>query len=465
MSNTDKTAANADPIPPGDIVFYEFFQPPLESGDYEVVVQKKVESTKEKATFSETFENGLTFAVKGIRFQVGDNDVHTTFPPKRGQGEYDNVLPHLVFNQKTLPWQRFSGIAQTQEGPFHPWMALLVFDQDDPVPELQKGNLSNIIPGIKPPPKNPATLPPHTFCYPGMQQEYGEKGDDLCQFIDVPLDLFVSIAPTSDELPWLTTARKINQVTNKSLNSSGKTPPTDFSVVVGNRLPKPGNTTTCHLVSLEGISELLTGNASSFPAGTTHVRLISLHHWSFSAMALKESFSEYLINLDKTPATLQVPLVNTDSPEASTLSEALSMGYTAVPHHTRQGANTISWYRGPLLPFQNELNLNPPLPSADALVKYNPDTGMFDTSLSAAWNLGRLLTLNSKQIATLIYNWKRDHQQQSIEAFEKELLAGQLNIDAAALDTENNPMHHQLLHQFVKPVLSQVLQNENTSND
>ena len=90
---------------------------------------------------------------------------------------------------------------------------------------------------------------------------------------------------------------------------------------------------------------------------------------------------------------------------------------------------------------------------------------MFDTSLSAAWNLGRLLTLNSKQIATLIYNWKRDHQQQSIEAFEKELLAGQLNIDAAALDTENNPMHHQLLHQFVKPVLSQVLQNENTSND
>ncbi|MFL5800161.1 MAG: hypothetical protein ACJ8CR_00160, partial [Roseiflexaceae bacterium] len=52
-----------------------------------------------------------------------------------------------------------------------------------------------------------------------------------------------------------------------------------------------------------------------------------------------------------------------------------------------------------------------PAQTAGALVRYDPAIGMFDVSYAAAWELGRLLALQSKQLSVSLYNWKRANAQ------------------------------------------------------
>jgi hypothetical protein len=61
-----------------------------------------------------------------------------------------------------------------------------------------------------------------------------------------------------------------------------------------------------------------------------------------------------------------------------------------------------------------------PIRSADDLIRYNKTTGMFDVSYSAAWELGRLLTLQNKRASVDLFNWKRSHAQ-SIKDAERQL--------------------------------------------
>jgi hypothetical protein len=49
-------------------------------------------------------------------------------------------------------------------------------------------------------------------------------------------------------------------------------------------------------------------------------------------------------------------------------------------------------------------------------VRYDPAIGMFDVSYAAAWELGRLLSLQSKSFSTSLYQWKRLYAQQLAQA-------------------------------------------------
>jgi len=63
-------------------------------------------------------------------------------------------------------------------------------------------------------------------------------------------------------------------------------------------------------------------------------------------------------------------------------------------------------------------SLTLPIRAADELVRYNPQNGMFDIAYAAAWELGRLLALQSKDFSVGLYHWKRSHKQalQCVEA-------------------------------------------------
>jgi len=77
--------------------------------------------------------------------------------------------------------------------------------------------------------------------------------------------------------------------------------------------------------------------------------------------------------------------------------------------------------------------LSLPVPAADALVRYNPALGLFDISYAAAWELGRLLALQSKQFSTNLYLWKRTHAQQLRQA-EQQLLYASLPVQGQSVD-------------------------------
>ena len=60
-------------------------------------------------------------------------------------------------------------------------------------------------------------------------------------------------------------------------------------------------------------------------------------------------------------------------------------------------------------------------------MRYNPDTGMFDQSYAAAWQLGQLLALNSKQFSVGLYNWKRTNQLNTVQQAEQQALQSALS--------------------------------------
>ena len=47
---------------------------------------------------------------------------------------------------------------------------------------------------------------------------------------------------------------------------------------------------------------------------------------------------------------------------------------------------------------------------ADAALRYNSDTGMFDASCAAAWQLGRLLALQDQAFAQALFRFRTDYQ-------------------------------------------------------
>jgi len=409
------------------VVFYDFFQPPLESGDYVVAVRHRVWGGTGAQAFDETFCGNVTFAVQGARFSIPPSYVQGVFPPPGAQGEYGNVLPHVVFSARTLPWQRDLGIAPPPPGAEedapasieYPWLGILVFDEGDPIPGTVQGTLRDLL-----------SPPSGVASYPGLTLEYGEAPADPVTYVDVPAALFAAIAPGSDELRWLAGSRVVSQeVLAARPMDEVDTPTGDAALVVGNRLAREGARTTAMLVSLEDMGDYLPDRAGP-PAGTTAVRLAVLNAWSFSSVAVPVSFADLLLGVDASPPTLQVPYAATDEPVPA-VRDALSMGYVALPHHTRQGAQLVSWYRGPLLPFAMGGTVSVPVGSQDELTVYDPDSGMMDVSLSSAWQLGRLLALNDLDFSTTLYNWKRGETVAQVNAFEQRILAERHGVESA----------------------------------
>lgn len=108
---------------------------------------------------------------------------------------------------------------------------------------------------------------------------------------------------------------------------------------------------------------------------------------------------------------------------------ALERGYVPLNHDFRSGREndiftvdkTVSWCRGPLVPYRVERNLKLPAASADYLLRFDPSTGMLDVSYASAWMLGRQLALQDKEFATRLFNWNTNREKamrRQVERFE-----------------------------------------------
>lgn len=424
----------------GKITFYEASEPPLRSGTYDVALQQRVRSDDPKNAFDETFQHKLSFAVQGLRFALPAAAIQSQYPPADAQAAFGHVLPHIIFNVKTLPWQRDAGAGAGRV----PWLALLTFDDGDPIPEVRTGTVADL-----------TSPPPDTFAYPGLTLGYGQSTSDPCYYIDVPVALFNAIAPPLDDLRWLAHARSIDaEGVARKADAPDESILTEFAAVVSNRLPRPGSRTACRLVSFEGMAPYLPGPGNRIPADKQFVRLAVLSFWSFGCVDQGQTFRELVVALDRKPGTLQVPYVPPPDADSEVVRNALRMGYTAFEEHTRQGALTVSWYRGPLGSSAPSHAPRVPVRSADALVHYDPANGMFDVSLAAAWQLGRLLALADKDFSATQYEWKHMQTPLRVLAFERELLGHRLNTP---LPDTGRPLHMDLLETVLVPLLTGML--------
>ncbi len=443
----------------GQIQFIQNQQTPLDAGKYQIEIKQSVKIDN----IDETFTSNLNFVVQGNRFELKPEEIHAVFPPAGSFGDRSHLLPHIALKSSTLPWERLAKSGNQNA----PWLAILVIHEeekllrtiqketilettfsdsqnkeltqeqkeqlwqhllsgsigwieliDDEAIIVDKSNrkseklesefaeLEEQIEAILAQSENTKVITlkklqqpsTGTIKWPGVTLQTGQQEDDKVSVIDVPKKLLSEILPTINDLKYLAHVR---QVTGDGENSE------PLSLVISNRLPKKEGISTAYLVSLE---DRYNNNGKFNYQNATdedYIRLVVLKNWSFSCTEPEQSFMGLLKNLDKD--TLKLP--TQDNPQAD---QYLTKGYLPLPHYLRQGGKTFSWYHSPLIPGENPTNLSLSqlsVRSADQLISYNANTGLFDISYAAAWQLGQLLALQDKQFATSLFNWKRNNAQ------------------------------------------------------
>jgi hypothetical protein len=385
------------PAPATHVEFAQYHLPTLKTGDYVMALTQEVTIHGQDQP---AFAAARRFRVQGPRYALDPADIQAVFPPDGGLGDHSAALPHVIFNRSSLPWER----AADPQRPDLPWLALLLFDNTEkPAPVLC--TLAEL--------RAATTAAPW---WPGLPAEVGEDAATRVTVIDVPRSRLQALGPDEDDLAYLAHVRR-------GTDDAGQLVGDELAVLMGNRLPSQGATATVHLVSLEN---RYTGGSFDFKeaADGDNVRLISLKSWSFACVDANQSFFQLLWNVDpytqgrrtNGPATLQLPAIGVEE-----VDQYLAMGYVPLSHTLREGSRTVSWYHGPLIPWENTDSVDLPARAADQLTRFYPKHGMFDVSYAAAWELGRLLTLQTKQVATSLYAWKRRNAQQLHQA-EQQIL-------------------------------------------
>ncbi len=398
-----------------EITFVANHVTPLKDGKYTLSINQKL-SYEEENSQSHNFNKTLSFVVAGERFKLNPRQIHNIFPPANTQGNYQNCLPHIVFNRRTLPWERSLGKSNKNGS----WLAILLFNSNN-VPKLTAGKLSDLYPSTS---DNPKGLLPHNYwSYGNLTSlkkeflEYGEKNSDPCSYIDIPKDLFAAIAPSPKDLNWNAHGRTISKEKNKDH---------DYAVVVGNKLPSDGINNIAHLVSLEGLINQLPNDKGVITNSNNweFIRLVSLKSWDFHTLPLKASFTHILNTLNyglssnkKEIGDSQLRLPKSYFPKIapSAPKKPIDSGYTVLANkHPKADINM--WYRGPLTPSTispkkaDNTWSNGVLPTSNSQglvinVKSSPPK---DVSLATAWQLGRLIALADKGFSTNQVDWKRD---------------------------------------------------------
>jgi hypothetical protein len=367
------------------IVFLQYQEPGLKAGDYRVHAELSVQSLPASALAAGASDAAgppyiaeKLLRVSGDRFVLTPGSVDSVYPPEGASGNFSRVVPHVVLNRSTLPWERtIFGSAAAHA----PWMALLLVTEE----ELRAEGLALATP-----------------TQPGERSDHGDLIP--CELLTLSGALWSKIAPKASELPLLAHVRR----TLSARKMDNTREELEYSLVIGNRLPAPDQSCFAFLVSLEDMESKL------HPAVVAEkITLPVLYRWRFFAIAESRSFGTTIAELDKAVG-LSLPHGN-----AEVAKTPLAMGFTPLPHDLRVGGETFSWYRGPFTPYGTQRTIkrseHAPVEWGDAVTFYDPELGMMDVSCSSAWTLGRLLALNDTSFAQTVYKWKRHTVRSTVE--------------------------------------------------
>lgn len=413
-----------------NVTFIEYQIPPLRNGEYTLKVGQNT-SISTGTEGAGSYKKNATFIVQGNRFSLKD-DIDFIYPPHRLEGMFDGHIPHTTFKRNTLPWENSSVKENCDDTEAKaPWLAILLVNNDESPPTLQNLTAAHLIA------VDQGGQLPKTHYSTISNLEYGESLIDNCTVIDMPLDQFWRIAPAKEDMVYLAHIRKTSTANCVDQDCEE----TSCSVLLSNRIPKIGIPVHCYLVSLEGAADQLLPNSegsSSHPDPEKNiVRLIVYRYWTFTANTRQQMLRELLENVNKGQLESMLKfrlhcLFDGTVPDQTLVTEAynhleqgtfsatdaqvftrnqLHMGFMPMNHHLRSGGHTVSWYRGPLVPEPVPIVIDAPIlpfATADKASQFDVKTGMFDMSYSSAWQLGQLLTLRNRTLASSMYNWRKE---------------------------------------------------------
>jgi hypothetical protein len=198
--------------------------------------------------------------------------------------------------------------------------------------------------------------------------------------------------PSKSDLPFLAHVKMVNL---SAAEDKITALPGYFSTVVANRFPADGEN-SAHLVRVIGYE------GAAFEAANT-VRLISIASVRFnSTHTMTIPFRRLTKGLSQNCGT-----VGKDGTDENEL-----LGFVTKRHITRTGEETQSLYRSPLVPSKTEIiDGLQKRKTADGRIIYNSETATMDVSYSAAYELGRVLTMKDKNIAQQIIDYRKTTKQ------------------------------------------------------
>lgn len=391
------------------VVFAKKISSPLAKGNYIVGVSQSTQNIKD----CKIANAQLKITVSCDSLSISKDEIYSVYPPDNSVGTFNLVIPHVVFKRRTLPWERYIvGGKSEAEYKELPWLALMIFDENEDAKYRtmsQKETFKELS-------RYYSTLP--------VKEEITEEN---CNVLDIEAQLFHAVCPRKEDLIYMSHAKGVNlddKVTDSTVIDSW------FSCAIANRYLEGAFEEsvkhTAYVVSLEYFGEYLDKTQEErVHMEDTRIIVPVLYSWNFYLKTEDFDFASVFkkLNVDC--------LISAATKEVRE-NNLLKMGYILLDHKLREGSNTVSWYRGPLTPCEIPVQSHMPKCFADALLRYDPENGMFDTTYSAAWQLGRMLALSSKTFAASMENWRNNHKHEAAILNNVTLLSQKIDTDTEA---------------------------------
>lgn len=403
------------PPPVGSVQFFDGYFPALDAKAYSIALKHSLSGN---SNVPDPFSITQRVTVQAPEFTIDPGIIQSVYPPNGSSDIYDEKLPFIVLTDPSLPWERSLVPNSGKPNPASPtaWLAVLILAENEVLlPEnssnpVTTATVADLIAS------DPTTLKPQ------FPQNWVSPDvlNSQCQTITIPGAVFNVVVPSTTDLPFLTHCRGVN-----TLDEGEQL----LSILLANRLPQAAASPAtpvryfAHLVSLEGFGSYMAPNgAVPYQAGTEtlmNVRMVSLFNWSFTSLPDSgESFNQLMTGLvrsqqgsstQQSTVALQLPLPpSTTAPQ--NVQNRLKEGFVPLQFITGSQEESFAWYRGPFTaeppqPLPAVGNSSMPVPqanTADELMIYLAEQGLFDLSYAAAWNLGRNLALADAAFARAV---------------------------------------------------------------
>ena len=425
-------------LAPGEARLFSFYTPSLKTGLHTVTITQHVSAPAEdgddkkprrSTEVSPDTPGTQKFIVLAPKFALPADAIDSVFPAPGSSADH-TILPHVVFRDPHLPWQRApSHIRKGEDADSSrrrtPWVAVLQFTVDEVT--LQKEQIDKFLTQM---PSRVAHEQTETSAVRMKAQDtplldgtvinttgYDTKLDarDAEESTDVLFlqrDLFLALFqdPENKEPSLNVSCYKfmahVRQVATDGMAGAGAdADEAMFSIAVSRRTGPIGaeNPTAMvvHVLSLDWKENVQLDEKS------THVAVTSLYSWLYTCLPSKNVASPWdqMVNLGENVNVLRTQAKTKKETDITKLvSQRQADGYSLVRYRTVTGEETAAILRGPLTPTYTDRKAGGSMQSnfGSDLAIFDKDFGMLDITYATAWQLGKTLAMGDTPFCTAL---------------------------------------------------------------
>ncbi|RBA19812.1 hypothetical protein FPRO05_09112 [Fusarium proliferatum] len=451
---TAKAFNDEELLAPDEQRFYSVYGPSLTAGQRTITVKQDVVDP-EGDNF--TLSNSQTFKVVAPRFNLSPSDVHSFYPPSGGTVSL-KMLPHIVFKDPHLPWERQMGSSTPpkdgSERTRVPWLALWVFRPDElvsPGTGIFAGKALSSTRATRLKVSEVMQAGTSDICTPYKNNEASPDDEDSqADFICVNKQLFQALCQSynSDgsstgeiDLTSYGYLAHVRKVGSEALKAAAASVTNDcFSVVITNRTGSSQNQDSgslgavAHLVSLEGIGPSFKPSSDAEP-----VIICSLFSWTFNYTLQDDQveFENALRTIGTPTSGLEwlrpsqdryARLLNAQEVDKQRVGQRIRDGYSLTRYRTISGEETLALQRGVLIPTLPSPNtaLNKPIHLFSTQLQIlDTEIGLVDNSYAVAWNIGKANALADERFLSALVRLRTTIYKRALLAAKAEVMGSQ----------------------------------------